>query len=599
MLKKVLVANRGEIAVRVIRTCLELGVTTVAVYSEFDREALHVRLADEAYALGGRTAAESYLNTEAILDVIERSGADAVHPGYGFFSENADFARAITRRGIAFIGPPPEAIEVMGDKISSRHAAERAGVSGVPGRSEVLESPGEVVAFGEEFGWPVAIKAAYGGGGRGMKVVEHPEDATEALESAMRESQAYFGRNECYVERYLAWPRHVEMQVIADTHGTTLWLGERDCSAQRRHQKLIEESPAPDFPDPVRRAMGEAAVKVAAACGYVNAGTVEFLYQDGDFYFLEMNTRLQVEHPITEMVTGLDLVEWQLRVASGEPLGFGQDEVQRNGHAIEVRINAEDPAGGAFTPSPGTLTRLVAPGGPGVRLDAGYASGDTVSQFYDNLVAKLVVWGHDREAARRRMLRAIGETVVEGVATTLPADVAILSHPDFVAATHSTNWVEQTLDLSGIAAYSADTAPPPPEGGLDADVLPRVLRDVTAEVDGRRFQVKLWVPDPGDTVAAAPGSATGSQRSGGAAPKRARAAAAAGGSGTVTVPMQGTIVKVLVAEGDTVEVGQTVCVLEAMKMENNVNAEKAGTVLEVRVQAGGSVGPGDVIAVIG
>jgi acetyl-CoA/propionyl-CoA carboxylase biotin carboxyl carrier protein len=586
VLKKVLIANRGEIAVRVIRTCRELGITTVAVYSELDRDALHVRLADEAYALGGQTAAESYLNTEAILDIIERSGADGVHPGYGFFSENTDFARAITERGVTFIGPPPEAIEVMGDKISARHAAEAAGVSGVPGRTDVLESGDEVVAFGNEFGWPVAIKAAYGGGGRGMKVVNAPEEAAEALESAMRESTAYFGRSECYVERYLAWPRHVEMQVIADTHGNTLWLGERDCSAQRRHQKLIEESPAPDFPDEVRRAMGEASVKVAEACGYVNAGTVEFLYQNGEFFFLEMNTRLQVEHPVTELVTGLDLVEWQLRVASGEPLGFTQDEVQRNGHAFEVRINAENPAGGAFTPSPGTITRMVSPGGPGVRLDAGYESGDTVSQYYDNLVAKLCVWAPDRDAARRRMLRAISETVVEGVATTLPADVAILEHPDFVAGQHSTNWVEQTLDLSGIAAPVA----PAPAGG---DETPKVLRDITTEVDGRRYQVKLWVPDLGDMVVATAG------KSGGASgPKRTKTAAAVGGSGTVAVPMQGTIVKVMVEVGDEVEVGQTICVLEAMKMENNVNAEKAGKVTEVKVAAGEAVGPGDVIAVI-
>ncbi len=590
VLKKVLIANRGEIAVRVIRTCRELGVATVAVYSDLDRDALHVRLADEAYALGGQTAAESYLNTEAILSVIERSGADSVHPGYGFFSENTDFARAITEREVTFIGPPPEAIEVMGDKISSRHAAERAGVSGVPGRSEVLRSAEEITAFGDEFGWPVAIKAAYGGGGRGMKVVSGPDEAPDALESAMRESLAYFGRDECYVERYLAWPRHVEMQIIADTHGTTLWLGERDCSAQRRHQKLIEESPAPHFPDEVRQAMGEASVKVAEACGYVNAGTVEFLYQDGEFFFLEMNTRLQVEHPVTELVTGLDLVEWQLRVAAGEPLGFGQDDIRRNGHAIEVRINAENPAGGAFTPSPGTISRFVPPGGPGVRLDTGYESGDTVSQFYDNLVAKLVVWGHDRDAARRRMLRAIDEIVIEGPATTLPADVAILTHPDFVAGEHSTNWVEHTLDLTGLSPPGTDGPPPPGDGDAPANVL----RTVTAEIAGRRYEVKLWVPDLGDTLVMAGGA--GSAR--GAGPKRPKAAASGGGSGTVAVPMQGTIVKVLVTEGDAVEVGQTICVLEAMKMENNVNAEKAGTVKEVRVLAGASVGPGDVIAVI-
>jgi len=550
-----------------------------------------VRLADEAYALGGQSAAESYLNTDAILDAIEKSGADAVHPGYGFFSENTDFARAITDRGVTFIGPPPGAIEVMGDKISSRHAAEAAGVSGVPGRSEVLTSPDEVTAFGEEFGWPVAIKAAYGGGGRGMKVVHGPDEAAAALESAMREALSYFGRDECYVERYLAWPRHVEMQIIADTHGNTIWLGERDCSAQRRHQKLVEESPAPDFPDEVRRAMGAASVKVAEACGYVNAGTVEFLYQDGEFFFLEMNTRLQVEHPVTELVTGLDLVEWQLRVASGEALGFTQDDVKRDGHAIEVRINAENPAGGAFTPSPGTITRFTEPGGPGVRLDAGYAAGDTVSQFYDNLIAKLVVWGHDREAARRRMLRAIEETVIEGVATTLPADVAILSHEDFATGAHSTNWVERDLDLSHlVAGTGTPEAPPAAEG---AEPVARVLRDVTAEVDGRRYQVKLWVPDLGDAVVVAGGGGRAA-----AGPKRPKAANTATGSGTVAVPMQGTIVKVMVEVGDAVEVGQTVCVLEAMKMENNVNAEKAGTVTEVKVVPGASVGPGDVIAII-
>jgi acetyl-CoA/propionyl-CoA carboxylase biotin carboxyl carrier protein len=582
--QKVLIANRAEIAVRVMRTCRELGIATVAVYSELDRDALHVRLADEAYPLGGQTAAESYLNTGAILDALERSGADAVHPGYGFFSENADFARAISGTGVTFIGPPPEAIEIMGDKISSRRAAEAVGVSGVPGRTEPITDPSEVTEFGEAVGWPVAIKAAFGGGGRGMKVVSSPGEVADAVESAQREAQSYFGRPEIYVERYLEWPRHIEMQVLADTHGNALWLGERDCSAQRRHQKLIEESPAPEFPEDVRQAMGEAAVTVAKACGYVNAGTVEFLYEKGEFFFLEMNTRLQVEHPVTELTTGLDLVEWQLRVASGEPIAFSQDEVTRTGHAIEVRINAEDPAGGRFVPSPGTIGTFRAPGGPGVRLDAGYEAGDTVSQYYDNLVAKLIVWGTDRDSARRRMLRALDETVITGIATTIPADVAILSHPDFVAGRHSTRWVEDRLDLSAIAPAASAGAEPVGEG---TDNGPRVLREVTAEVDGRRYEVRLWVPE-----------VSGSGAARGTRPHKPRAALAGSGSGTVVVPMQGTIVKVLVAPGDTVEIGQTVCVLEAMKMENAITAEKAGTVAEVKVAAGDSVGPGDVIAVI-
>jgi acetyl-CoA/propionyl-CoA carboxylase biotin carboxyl carrier protein len=585
VLKKILIANRGEIAVRVIRTCREMGIGTVAVYSNLDRDALHVRMADEAFALGGETAADSYLNTPAILDAIEKSGADGVHPGYGFFSENTDFARAITERGVTFIGPPPEAIEVMGDKISSRIAAEKAGVAGVPGRSEPLTSPDEVISFGEEFGWPVAIKAAYGGGGRGMKVVESAAEAAEAMESAAREAQAYFGRPEIYVERYLGWPRHVEMQVLGDTHGNMLWLGERDCSAQRRHQKLVEESPAPDFPDNIRQAMGKAAVKVSKACGYYNAGTVEFLYQDGEFFFLEMNTRLQVEHPVTELVTGLDLVAWQIRIASGEALDFGQKDVQRNGHAIEVRINAEDPTGGRFSPSPGTITSFHAPSGPGVRLDAGYEALDTVSQYYDNLLAKLIVWAPDRESARRRMLRAIEETKITGVATTLPADVAILSHPDFANATHSTKWVEEVLDLSGLAV---ETSEAPSTGD---DEIPTVQRDVTAEVNGQRFSVRLWVPDLGPVAVPRAGAA--------ARPKRAASGSVAGtGSGDVTIPMQGTIVKVLVEVGDKVELGQTICLLEAMKMENAVAAEKEGVIKEIRVSAGDSVGAGDVVAVI-
>ena len=591
MLRKVLIANRGEIAVRVIRTCRELGVATVAVYSELDRDALHVRLADEAYALGGQTATQSYLNTDKILDAIARSGADGVHPGYGFFSENADFARAITSGGVTFIGPPPEAIVVMGDKISSRIAAQRAEVAGVPGTTEVITSVDDVIAFGTAHGWPVAIKAAYGGGGRGMRVVAGPDVAAESLESAQREALSSFGRSESYLERYLTWPRHVEVQVFADTHGNCIHLWTRDCSAQRRHQKLIEEAPAPGIPDAVQEAMGQAAVKVAEACGYVNAGTVEFLYQDGEFFFLEMNTRLQVEHPVTEQIVGLDLVALQLRVASGEPLPITQDQVAKRGHAIEVRINAEDPAKGRFLPSPGRITRLRTADGYGVRTDAGYNEGDTVSQYYDNLVAKVVTWGADREEARHRMIRALREMEVEGVSTTIPADLAILEHPDFVAVEHSTRWVEDRLDLSGVASPAG--APAPADGGA-----PRVPRDVDVEVDGRRYQVKLWVPEvAAGTVAVAAGgtSRTPPRRRPGAA---AHGGGGAAGSGNVTVPMQGTIVKVLVSAGDAVEIGEAICILEAMKMENHINAETAGTVKEIRVKPGDTVGAGDVVAVV-
>jgi acetyl-CoA/propionyl-CoA carboxylase biotin carboxyl carrier protein len=555
-----------------------MGVATVAVYSDLDRDALHTRLADEAYALGGQTAAESYLDTEAILSAIDRSGADAVHPGYGFFSENADFARAVTNRGVTFIGPPPAAIEVMGDKISGRLAAEKVGVLGVPGTTEFITDPEQVRAFGAEHGYPIAIKAAFGGGGRGMKMVPDESAIADAIESAQREAMAYFARDEIYMERYLTAPRHIEIQILADAHGNAVYLGERDCSAQRRHQKLIEEAPAPDLPDDVRTAMGEAAVAVALGCGYTNAGTVEFLYEDGAFHYLEMNTRLQVEHPVTELVTGLDLVEQQLRIASGEPLGFGQNDVTITGHAIEVRINAEDPAGGAFLPSPGRIDKLRVPDGFGVRFDGGYEAGDEVSQYYDNLVGKLVVWGRNRDVAIRRTLRALADFEVRGVATTIPADIAILEHPDFSAVAHSTKWVEQTLDLTDV---SADATP----SGTD-DEVPTVRRDISVEVDGRRFAVSMWVPEAAPS--AGPAVRTRAKRSGGGGQ----------GSGRVAVPMQGTIVKILVAAGDTVDVGDPVCVLEAMKMENNVAADKAGTVTEVLVGPGESVGAGDVVVVI-
>jgi acetyl-CoA/propionyl-CoA carboxylase biotin carboxyl carrier protein len=547
---------------------------------------MHVRYADEAYALGGQTAAESYLNTEAILDAIERSGAEAVHPGYGFFSENADFARAISERGVTWIGPPPEAIEIMGDKISSRKAAAAADVESVPGTVDPIQDASEVVDFGNEFGWPVAIKAAYGGGGRGLKIAHGPGDAAAAFESAAREAVAYFGRGECYMERYLTKPRHIELQVFADTHGHVVCLGERDCSTQRRHQKLIEESPAPALSDEIRAAMNEAAVKVARGCGYVNAGTVECLYQEGEFWFLEMNTRLQVEHCVTEEVTQRDLVAEQLRVASGEPLSFTAADVEHHGHSIECRINAEDAAHG-FLPSPGTITHLRLPGGPGVRWDGGYAQGDTVSQHYDNLIGKLVVWGPDREAARRRMLRALGEFEISGLSTTIPAHVALLSNPDFAAVRHSTKWVEEEVDPAWFAA-TALSAPVPADA---EETEPLLERTVPVEVDGKRYSVKLWLPEAA-AASAAPKKRSARPRPG------ASGSGGAAGSGTISAPMQGTIVKVLVAAGDAVEAGQSVLVLEAMKMENHITAEKSGTVQEVRVAEGDTVGTGDVLLVI-
>jgi len=599
VLQKILIANRGEIAVRVIRAARELGLATVAVYSELDRNALHVRLADEAFALGGQTAAESYLNTDAIIDAVKRSGADGVHPGYGFFSENADFARAITEMGVAFIGPPPAAIEEMGDKVSSRKAALRGGAPIVPGTTEFAQGPDEIKAFGEEFGWPVAIKAAFGGGGRGMKVVQAANEVEEAMASAQREAKAFFGRDEVYVERYLTWPRHVEVQIIGDQQGTVVWVSTRDCSAQRRHQKLIEEAPAPGLPDGVEDAMGAAAVKAASAVGYFNAGTVEFIYQDGEFFFLEMNTRLQVEHPVTEVITGIDLVEWQIRVASGEPLPMTQSEVlaQRRGHGIEVRINAEDPAGGKFLPSPGRITKLETPDGFGIRFDSGYMSGDTVSQYYDNLVGKLIVWGKNRHTAIARTIRALEETTIEGVATTIPADLAILRHEDFANVVHSTKWVEEALDLSAIGI--ASVAPKP--SGDDDEPEQLVQRRTTVEVNGKRFDVSVWVPESAGVAVSAGKAAARKPRRGASTGTGAGAGAGSGpsGSGGVTVPMQGTIVKVLVEVGDTVEAGQAVVVLEAMKMENQIATERAGTVKEINVSPGDTVGGGDVVMKIG
>ena len=585
MFAKVLIANRGEIAVRVIRACRELGIASVAVYSEVDRRSLHVRLADEAYGLGGETAAESYLNTEAILDAVTASGADAVHPGYGFFSENPAFARALASRGATFVGPPPEAMEVMGDKVSSRVAAIEAGVPVVPGSEGPVTSAEEIHTFGAVHGYPVAIKASYGGGGRGMKVVNAPDEAAAALDSARREGQAYFGSSEVYLERYLDWPRHVEMQVFADTHGNAVWMGERDCSSQRRHQKLIEETPAPGMTPELRRAMGDAAVAVTRACGYTNAGTVEFLTQAGEFFFLEMNTRLQVEHPLTELVCGIDLVAEQLRVASGAALSFTQDSLDPRGHAIECRVNAEDVAGGRFIPSPGTLTRFSRPGGFGVRIDVGYGEGDAVTQHYDNLIAKVLTWGAGREEARCRMLRVLREMSIEGIATNIDAHLRILEHPDFVENRHSTRWVEEVLDFSDLTSARS--------GGAGASPG-EVARNVDVEVDGRRYEVRVWLPEQaGGSSAAA--SAPGGRPRGGSAPA---AAAGLAGGGRVVAPMQGTIIEVLVAVGEAVEVGRALCVLEAMKMENEVDAERAGTVTEVHVSPGDNVSAGDVLFVL-
>ena len=572
MLSKVLVANRGEIAVRVIRACRELGIKSVAVYSDLDTNALHVRLADEAWRLGGQSATESYLDVDKVLEIVDKSGADGVHPGYGFLSENADFSRAVTEKGVAFIGPPPEAIEIMGDKLSARDAAEKVGVSGVPGTSDLITDPEEVKKFASEHGWPVAVKAAYGGGGRGMKVVESEDDVESAVDSARRESMASFGRDELYLERYLTTPRHIEVQILADSHGNVVYLGDRDCSAQRRHQKLVEEAPAPEIPDEVRTAMGEAAVAVAKGCNYANAGTVEFLFQDGDFFYLEMNTRLQVEHPVTEMVTGIDLVEQQLRIASGESLDFSQDDIIISGHAIEFRINAEDPAGGKFLPAPGHIHTLKVPDGFGVRFDGGYESGDEISQFYDNLIGKLVVWGSNRDIAIGRGLRSLGELEVSGVPTTASAARVIIDHSDFRNVTHSTRWVEEQLEF-----------PEEPFSQISEETSAFERRQTIVEVNERRFEVNLLVPD---SRTKPPRRSTSGLSSSGS------------GSGQVVAPMQGTIVNVLVEEGTEIEAGDPICVLEAMKMENNVMAEKSGTVKEVLISKGDPVGAGDVLAVI-
>ncbi|HEX7097949.1 MAG TPA: acetyl-CoA carboxylase biotin carboxylase subunit [Acidimicrobiia bacterium] len=575
-IERLLIANRGEIAVRIIRTAKDMGIHTIAVYSELDRDALHVVLADEAWNIGPAPAAESYLNQEAILRVAHESRADAIHPGYGFLSENAGFARAVEEAGFIWVGPPPEAIEKMGDKITSRRTAAEAGVAAVPGITDPVADVEEIEPLVAEYGYPIAIKAAHGGGGKGLRVVRFDDELEAAFEGARREADAYFGNPEVYVEKYLEQPRHVEAQVLFDRHGNGVFLGERDCSVQRRHQKLIEETPSPGLNEAQREALAEAALAAARSCGYVNAGTVEFLLdKEGNFYFLEMNTRLQVEHTITEMVTGIDLVEWQIRVAAGEPLDLG--EIRPRGHALEFRINAENPFE-SFMPTPGQVVEWREPGGPGIRVDSWITPQTRVSQFYDNLMAKLVVWGSDRDRAIARAKRALSEFVVRGVYTTIPAHFAVLSHPDFLTANHHTRWLEESIELK----EESPMAPPslPEEEALQQ-------RTMTVEIGGRRFSVTFWAPEP--EVSGGPMRRR---------PPRLDASQPTETDGVITAPMQGTIVKVHVRAGDTVEAGDPICVLEAMKMENEVKSPVAGAVVDLRVEPGDTVSNGAVIAIV-
>lgn len=585
MIDKILIANRGEIAVRVMRTAKELGIKTVAVYSEQDRDSYHVRFADEAYCVGGVTSAESYLNTEEILKVIEKSGAQAVHPGYGFYSENSDFAQTLIDKGIIWIGPPPSAIESMGDKISAREVALNANVSMVPGTATPIKDVSEIVDFGNEYGYPVAIKAAYGGGGRGMRVVYKAEEAAESFEAASREAQNYFGRPEAYLEKYLVHPRHVEVQIFGDSHGNYVYLSTRDCSVQRRHQKLIEEAPAPFLSEATERAMGEQAIAVARACGYTNAGTVEMLFvpeRDGNaeqFYFLEMNTRLQVEHCVSEEITRYDFVAEQIRVAAGEKLSFTQDDIKISGHSIECRINAENTHTG-FTPSPGRITELKVATGPGVRYDGGYESGDEVSQYYDNLIGKLVVWAPTRAQAIARLVRAIDETQITGLYHTLSAQKAMLEHEDFANGNHHTRWVEEDLSPE---LWAQEETIEQSDGRADNEVI-----TLPVEVNGKLFNVTMRVPE---------GISSSPKKK---APKKKTnlSSSSAAQSGSITAPMQGTIMSVSVAIGDAIEKGATLCVLEAMKMENQIKATTDGVVKDILVSQGDLVGAGDALIII-
>jgi len=576
---KILVANRGEIAVRVIRAAKDAGLASVAVYAEPDRDAPHVQLADEAFALGGNTAGESYLVIDKLIDVAERSGADAVHPGYGFLSENADFAQAVIDAGLTWIGPSPQAIRDLGDKVTARHIALKAGAPLVPGTKDPVSSADEIIAFADEHGLPVAIKAAFGGGGRGLKVARTKEEIPELFESATREAVAAFGRGECFVERYLDKPRHVEAQVLADLHGNVVVVGTRDCSLQRRHQKLVEEAPAPFLSDEQRRTIHESAKAICKEAGYSGAGTVEYLVGlDGTISFLEVNTRLQVEHPVSEETTGVDLVREMFRIAGGEKLRLTEDPEPR-GHSIEFRINGED-AGRNFLPAPGTVSKLVFPEGPGVRVDSGVVTGSVIGGQFDSMLAKVIVTGTDRQNALERSRRALDEMVVDGMATVLPFHRVIVRDPAFVGdddgfSVH-TRWIETEFDNT-IEPFTA-----PAEAGEEAE--PR--QTVVVEVGGRRLEVSL----PGDLALGGGGKAAGAAK--GKPRKRGGGAKAAASGDSVAAPMQGTIVKVAVEDGQQVEAGELLVVLEAMKMENPVTAHKSGTVTGLSVEVGSAVTQG-------
>jgi acetyl-CoA/propionyl-CoA carboxylase, biotin carboxylase, biotin carboxyl carrier protein len=584
MFSKVLVANRGEIAIRVMRTLEELGVDSVAVYSEPDRDAPHVRRASEAFLLGGGPPAQSYLNVEKILEVAQKAGAEAIHPGYGFLAENAAFARACEEAGIVFIGPPAEAIEAMGSKTRARELMKEAGVPIVPGTTDAVESLADAKKIAKEVGYPVAFKAAGGGGGKGFRVAESAADLEDAFEGAAREGEKFFSDPTVYIERYLPDPRHVEVQVLADSHGSVVHLFERDCSVQRRHQKLIEESPAPAVDPELRKRIGQIGTEAAKAVGYRSAGTIEGLLQDGEYFFLEMNTRVQVEHCVTEMVTGIDIVREQLKIAAGEKLSFRQRDVVIRGHAIECRINAED-ASKKFAPAPGRITSYREPAGPFVRVDSGAEEGYEVLPLYDPMIAKLIVWDVDREASTHRMRRALAEYEIGGLKTLIPFHLALLD-------TEQWRNGETCRDLVDDKDWLKKLAFPKTEKGDEEEEEPKVERDYAVEVSGRRFEVKVI----GAALPNGAGPAMGPARK---PPKRSDRSRSGGGSpGQIVSPIQGTVLKVAVEKGAQVEEGALICVIEAMKMENEITAPSAGTVEELGVSEGGSIATGDTIAVI-